>query len=310
MLALTGTTGRIGGATLAAILKYDLISPSELVILTSSSPSSQPSSYAQLAESGTRILQANYDDPDSLTKAFAEAKADRFFLVSTPAIQMDFNDAPHGQGREKAHFSAIDAAVAAGVKHIYYTSLAFADGSQAGVMRAHFRTEAYLKKLRSEGKVGYTFIREGLYNESWPLYLGHYKPKGDEREEIVVAGDGPVSWTSVQDLGIGTATIITDRTDRWKDATMFLSLRHSLTLKESLAIVDGKKSLKVVSSEEYIRHYEEAGMPRAMLEWWCTTYPSLEAGHARIQDGTLEEILAAKGKKPDELAETVRAMKA
>jgi hypothetical protein len=222
---------------------------------------------------------------------------------------MDFNNAPHGQGREKAHFSAIDAAVAAGVKHIYYTSLAFADGSQAGVMRAHFRTEAYLKKLRDEGKVSYTIIREGLYNESWPLYLGHYKPEGDQREEIVVAGDGPVSWTSVQDLGIGTATIITDQTDRWKDATLFLSLGKSLTLKESLAVVDEKKSLKVVSGEEYVRHYEEAGMPRAMLEWWCSTYPSLEAGHARIQDGTLEEILEAKGKQPDELAETVKAMK-
>jgi hypothetical protein len=64
---------------------------------------------------------------------------------------------------------AIDAARRAGVKHIYYTSLAFGSPSKAGVMRAHLRTEAYLATL-SDLKV--TVIREGLYNESWPLYLG------------------------------------------------------------------------------------------------------------------------------------------
>ena len=61
-------------------------------------------------------------------------------------------------------------------------------------MRAHIRTEAYLHDLAQQGKTEYTIIREGLYNESWPLYFGHYWGfKSDERQEIVVAGDGPVS---------------------------------------------------------------------------------------------------------------------
>jgi uncharacterized protein YbjT (DUF2867 family) len=60
---------------------------------------------------------------------------------------MDFNNAAHGYGREKHHFAAVDAALKAGVGHIYYTSLAFGSESEAGVMQAHLRTEAYLKGL-------------------------------------------------------------------------------------------------------------------------------------------------------------------
>jgi uncharacterized protein YbjT (DUF2867 family) len=41
-----------------------------------------------------------------------------------------------------------------GVKHIYYTSLAFKDDATAGVMQAHLRTEEVLKK----SGVTYTII--------------------------------------------------------------------------------------------------------------------------------------------------------
>ena len=50
------------------------------------------------------------------------------------------------------------AAQKAGVEHIYYTSLAFGPESNAGVMRAHLRTEAFLKGL---GDIKFTIIREG-----------------------------------------------------------------------------------------------------------------------------------------------------
>lgn len=57
------------------------------------------------------------------------------------------------------------------MKHVYYTSLAFGSDSEAGVMRAHLRTEEYLRKLEGEG-MKVTVVREGLYNSSWPLFLG------------------------------------------------------------------------------------------------------------------------------------------
>jgi len=99
------------------------------------------------------------------------------------------------------------------VKHVYYTSLAFGGDSEAGVMRAHLRTEKFLREVKEEMGVGFDFtvIREGLYNESWPLYLGYFNVKGDDRDEILVAGDGRVSWTGIQDLGLGNAMVLAER---------------------------------------------------------------------------------------------------
>lgn len=205
-LAIIGATGKLGGAVLDALLTYNLLSPSEIVVTTSSDPASPKAE--KIRAQGVTVRQATFDDPSSLERAFSDVK--KLFLVSTPQIQMDFNDAPHGRGREAHHFAAIDAAVKAGVKHVYYCSLLFQDNSKAGVMVAHNRTEDYLKGLRG---IKYTIIREGLYNESWPLYFGHYDFPDDDREEILVAGDGPIAWTAIADLGLGNAMVAVDDHD-------------------------------------------------------------------------------------------------
>nr|WP_257792789.1 NmrA family NAD(P)-binding protein [Sorangium cellulosum] len=85
--------------------------------------------------------------------------------------------------RVASHKNAIDAAVKAGVRHIYYTSLAFGRESKAAVMRAHLDTEAY---LRARG-ITYTILREGVYMESFPVFLGFF---GAGHDEVVVPGDG------------------------------------------------------------------------------------------------------------------------
>jgi hypothetical protein len=112
---------------------------------------------------------------------------------------MDFYAAPPSAGREAHHFAAIEAAIAAGVELIFYTSLAFERRSEAGVMRAHKRTEEFLAWRAEQTGLKVTVAREGLYCESWPLCFGYFDPGGDERQMVVVAGDGPVSWTSLGD---------------------------------------------------------------------------------------------------------------
>jgi uncharacterized protein YbjT (DUF2867 family) len=125
MLALTGCTGKIGGAVLSAILENKLILPSELVICTSSNP--DDAHFDSLRKQGILIRRSNYDDPESMVKAFSGCE--KLFLVSTPRIEMDFNNASDGHGRERHYRNAIDAAVRAGVRHIYYTYLAFGNQS-------------------------------------------------------------------------------------------------------------------------------------------------------------------------------------
>jgi uncharacterized protein YbjT (DUF2867 family) len=227
---------------------------------------------------------------------------------------MDYNDAPLWKGREAHHRAAIDAAVSVGVQHIYYTSLGFANPSKSGVMRAHIRTEAYLRELEEQGKVRVTVIREGLYNESWPLYFGYYFGlKEESRKEVRVAGDGRISWTSIADMAFGTAKVLSEESEKWMGKTFYLSQKKSWTLKDIAGIVSKVRreevNLEVVSRKEYEDFYvNEKGMEKASVEWWSSTYDALKDGECEIDDPTLEGILKDAGRQPKPLQETIEEM--
>ena len=291
---------------LRALLEQNLILPSRLVICTTSS-NPEDARFDRFRKQGVSVRHSNYDDPEAMVKAFSGC--DKLFLVSTPAISMDFNNAYYGNGREKHHFAAIDAALNAGVSHIYYTCLAFGENSEAGVMQAHLRTEAYLR----DSNVKWTVIREGLYNESWPLYLGYYHDlMKDERDSMVVAGDGPISWTSIKDLGLATALVVADESEKYDGKTIYLSSPTTWTLKDIAKLIGEVKGIKieveVVGKDDYVEHYVQKGKDRGQVEWWVSSYKALQRGECDIKDRTFSELLDARGVKPKSLEETVREM--
>ncbi|KAL6710731.1 hypothetical protein ACN47E_007788 [Coniothyrium glycines] len=310
MLAVTSATGKLGGAVLNAILENKLIDPAELVVCTSSKP--DDSRFQHLHDQGIQVRYANFDEPSSLASAYKGCTS--LFLISTPRIAMDYNEAPLWQGREAHHRAAIDAAVRVGVQHIYYTSLGFANPSKASVMRAHIRTETYLRELKEGGHIKSTVIREGLYNESWPLYFGYYFGlKQETRKEVVVAGDGPISWTSIADMAFGTAKVLSEPSQKWAGKTFYLSQKSTRTLHDVAQIVSqvrGEKvRLKVVSRQAYEDYYvNEKGMERPSVEWWSSTYDALKEGECAIDDPTLEQILSEAGREPKPLEDTIQEM--
>jgi uncharacterized protein YbjT (DUF2867 family) len=238
---------------------------------------------------------------------------ERLFLVSSPKVELDYNNAPAWQGREKHHRAAIGAALDAGVKHIYYTSLAFANPSKAPVMRCHSLTEDYLHDLEKEGRLTITIIREGLYNEGWPLAFGYYfDMKNDTRSEIVVAGDGPMSWASIADLTFGTAHILAAPSERYAGKTLTMSATQTLTLKQIAEIVGKIKGhelqLKFVSKEQFVDYYAERGVPREGIEWWVGAYEAMEDGECVNTDSTLEDFLEKAGRTPQSLEATIEEM--
>lgn len=268
------------------------------------------------------------EDPASYEAALGGV--DKFFLVSTPHIALDFEDEhgrekPEGQGRERHHRVAIDAAVRAGVKHVYYSSLAFAwdrtakrpgSRSKAGVMRAHLRTEAYLAEVRRREGLKVTVMREGLYNESWPLYLGYFDVAGgDERTVVPLAGDGKVCWTAIGDLGVANALVLVAPSEEYEGRTFYLSTRPegAKSLKEIADLVGrarGKEvSVKIVGREEHERYYiQERAMDGPAVRWWASTYEALEEGECLIDDPTLEKLLSGVGVKPTSVEETISKM--
>lgn len=310
MLAIIGASGKIGGATLDALLSYSLLQPEQIVACTSFSPGSE--TWKKLGSKGVQVRHATFEDAATVEKALIGCK--KLFLVSTPRIELDYNDAKPGSGREAHHFTAIDAARRAGVEHLYYTSLAFGSLSEAGVMQAHLRTEKYLSSLTD---ITCTILREGLYNESWPLYLGYFEPQKDERDVITVAGDGKVSWTSIADLGLASALVMTEQESVYSGKTLYLSNapENAKTIAEVAEMVGQARSkaltLKVVSRSQHEAYYiTDRKMDAPGVKWWSSTYKAVQEGECLIQESPLVGLLRSKGRTPKPVADTIREMEA
>ncbi|KAI0753323.1 NmrA-like family protein [Daedaleopsis nitida] len=287
---VTGTTGGLGSQVFKHLVK---LVPASDIIVSLFNPAG---ASAAIKESGVEIRRGDYGDPASLDPAFAGA--DKLLIVSYPSIAHEL--------RVAQHKNAIDAAKRAGITHVYYTSLAFAADSVAAVMQAHIDTERYLK----ESGLTYTVLREGIYSESFSLYLGFWSPAEQSDEVLIPHSDGAIAWVCREDLGEGTARIMGEltRTSQggYENETRLLSGSRSITLKEiaeKITAISGRRiTLTVCSEDEYVKANVGKRGPRGEEEFlrkWATTYKALERGELDVVDPLLHKVLG-RGLKPFE----------
>ncbi|CAM0134873.1 hypothetical protein VKS41_000558 [Umbelopsis sp. WA50703] len=278
-IILTGSTGKLGSVILNNLLQ--LVPPSDIIASVYN-----PSGHQDLKDKGIDVRQGDFNNPETLVSTFKGG--DKLLLISLPSRDDDY--------RIRAQTAAIDAAKKAGVKHIYYTSLNFADGSQAKVMKAHFATEDYIKN----SGLDYTIIREGGYMDSYSIYLGFWNSSSNK---VVVPGDGAVSFADRNELGEATAKLLV--TDEFKNKIVTLAGPRAFTLKETTEILSTilKKDIEFeqVTEQEFIERNDAL---RDVAEWWATTYPSLANGDGAIIDDTLERLL---GRTPRRFEEMLRS---
>ncbi|GLX95937.1 NAD(P)H-binding protein [Herbidospora sp. NBRC 101105] len=137
MYAVTAATGQLGRLVLDR-LKGDVVAvvrdPSRLPV-------------------GVEARHGDYDDPHGLQTAFAGV--DRLLLISSPEL-----DAAR---RTAQHRNVLDAAVAAGVTAVVYTSFLGADNVTTGMTEAHHATE---RAIVASG-LAYTILRNPFYGEAF-----------------------------------------------------------------------------------------------------------------------------------------------
>ncbi len=143
MIVVTGATGQLGKLVVEELLKT--VPASQIVAAVR-----DPQKAQDLAAKGIEIRQADYAQPESLAAAFAGAE--KVLLISSSEV---------GQ-RVAQHQAVADAARAAGVKLLVYTSILNADSSNLLLSQEHKATEAY---LRASG-VPFTLLRNGWYTEN------------------------------------------------------------------------------------------------------------------------------------------------
>lgn len=156
MYAVTGASGKFGRLAVAALLDAGT-EPSEIVAVVRT-----PSKIADLAERGVLVRAADYDDPASLVTAFDGVDSLLFVSASEPGK------------RVPQHQAVVDAAVAAGVTRVAYTSILRADTTPISLAAEHKATE---EALVASG-LAVTFLRNSWYTENYTEQLQTYLASG------------------------------------------------------------------------------------------------------------------------------------
>ena len=183
MIAVTGTTGQLGRLVIAALLRT--VPAAEVAALVRS-----PDKAADLAAQGVVVRHADYGKPETL--AVAMAGVDSLLLISSSEV---------GQ-RVAQHAAVIDAAKAAGVGFVAYTSILHADTSPISLAEEHRQTEAALK---SSG-LPFAALRNGWYTEN---YFGALEPAVAHGVVLGSSGTGRIAAASRADFADAAAAVLT-----------------------------------------------------------------------------------------------------
>ena len=182
MIAITGATGQLGRLVINALLKK--VPASEIIAVVRS-----PEKAQDLQALGVALRTADYNQPQTLQGAFAGVQ--KVLLISSSEV---------GQ-REAQHRAVIDAAKAAGVSFIAYTSLLHADTSPLGLGVEHRATEAL---LQASG-IPYVLLRNGWYSEN---YAASIAPALAHHAFIGAAGNGRIASAAREDYAAAAAEVI------------------------------------------------------------------------------------------------------
>ncbi|MBS42177.1 MAG: NAD(P)-dependent oxidoreductase [Nocardioides sp.] len=182
--AVTGASGQLG--RLAAEQLLATVDPAEVVLLTR-----DPARLADLAERGADVRAADFGDPDGLVDALKGV--DRLLLVSTDVVG----------ARLEGHVAAIEAAKAAGVQHVAYTSVPRPEASNPALVVAdHAGTEQALR----ESGLAWTMLRNNLYADMQPPTLAQAAATGSL---VVNTGAGATAYVTRADCAAVAVGVLT-----------------------------------------------------------------------------------------------------
>ena len=179
MIAITGATGQLGQHVIETLLKT--VPASQIVAIVRN-----PAKATALSQQGITVRQADYSDEAAFTTALQGI--DKLLLISSSEV---------GQ-RAPQHRNVINAAKAAHVKFIAYTSLLHADRSPLGLADEHVATE----KMLAESGIAYALLRNGWYTENYlasaPAALEHGVFIGAAGEGKIASATRAAGWTLSQ----------------------------------------------------------------------------------------------------------------
>ena len=181
-IAVTGATGNLGHHVVNGLLEK---LPSQDVIAVVR----DVAKATGLAQQGAVVRVAAYGEPDALKKAFTGVE--KVLLISSSEVGQRF----------RQHQNVIEAANAAGVTHIVYTSAPKATTTALIVAPEHKATEEFIYQYG----MPYTIVRNNWYTENYVRQIETARKTG-----VIVAavGRGRVASASRADFATGAIEVL------------------------------------------------------------------------------------------------------
>ena len=273
LIGVTGATGGIGGRVAAGLAERGL--EQRLIVRDAS----------RAPDLGAEVAVAEYRDGAAMRAALDGV--DTLLLVS----------GSESKDRVAEHFSAVDAAAAAGVSRIVYLSfMGAAPDAVFTFARDHYATE---ERIRAAG-IDHTFLRSCMYADYVPVFAG---PDGVIRGP---AGQGRVAFVARDDIG-EVALAVLASADGHSGNTYDMTGPEALSLDDAAKLVSEAAGREVVYEEETLEEARESRRPSGHPDWeiegWVTSYAAIAAGVLERVSDTVERIT---GRPPRSLADFLR----
>ena len=266
-ILVTGATGNFGGYALKVL--QDLVPEDNLYGLARTEEKG-----AKLKEAGIKVRIGDYTDSASLQKAFEGI--DRLLFVSSTT----------DGDRQAQHRDVVEAAKAAGVSYIAYTSFGKATESTSPLAADHRFTE----QLIEESGIAHTFLRNNWYLENEAAFLAAGAKGG---KFIYAGGNGQAGWALRREYAEVAARAVSGKFDFPKILELGGSLRTYEDLGAALRGATGK-DLEVISADEATAAknlVENAGVPQNVAELLVSFQQIVKSGALAVQPYDFEKYL-------------------
>ena len=281
MIAITGATGQLGQLVIEQLL--NTVPANQIVAIVRN-----PAKAEALSQQGITVRQGDYADESTMTSALKGI--DKLLLISSSEV---------GQ-RATQHQNVINAAKAAGVKFIAYTSLLHADKSPLGLHVEHVATE----KALAESGIPYALLRNGWYTEN---YLASALPALEHGVFIGAAGEGKIASATRADYAAAAARVISG--DGHAGNVYELAGDHAWTLSELAAELSKQSGKNVayqnMSEADFAAALKGVGLPAGLADMLADSDVGASKGGLFDDSHTLSKLI---GRPTTPLSESIKAI--
>ena len=260
-LGVTGSTGTLGGRVARLLAAAGV--EQRLVVRDPARAPLLP---------GTTVAEATYLDGDAVRRALDGLEVVLMVSAAESANRLD------------EHRAFVDAAAAAGVRHLVYISFyGAAPDATFTLARDHHVTEQHIEH---SGMV-WTFLRDNLYADFFPLLA--------DADGVIrgPAGDGRVSAVAQDDIAAAATAVLT-APDAHEGRTYSLTGPEELTLAEAAAtmtrVLGRDFSFEDESLEAAYASRASYGAADWQLDAWVSTYAAIAAGEMAGVSGDVERL--------------------